>query len=104
MDAGPAAYLPALTATPAGTRVALHIQPRASRTQITGLHGNALRVRLTAPPVDNAANDLLLRFLADRLNVPRSTLELTTGQSSRSKTVLVKGLLPSAVAAKLASD
>ncbi len=89
------------TATASGTRIAIRVQPRASRTEVVGLHGTAIRIRLAAPPVDGAANDALLRFLADRLEVPRAAVGLVAGQSGRSKTVLVNGLSPEDVAAKL---
>ncbi|HEX5633863.1 MAG TPA: DUF167 family protein [Gemmatimonadales bacterium] len=85
-----------------GTRLRLHIQPRASRTEVAGLHGDALRIRLAAPPVDGAANDALLRFLADRLGVPRSTLSLVGGEASRRKTVRAATLPPEVVASRLA--
>jgi uncharacterized protein (TIGR00251 family) len=86
-----------------GTRLRLHVQPRASRTEIAGPHGDALRIRLAAPPVDGAANDALLRFLAERLGVPRSTLSLVAGESSRRKTVRAATLAPDVVASRLTS-
>ena len=61
-----------ITAIPGGIRIRIHVQPRASRTEIAGRHGDALKVRLAAPPVDGAANDALLDFIADRLGVPRA--------------------------------
>jgi uncharacterized protein len=90
------------TATSTGTRIMLRIQPRASRTEVAGLHGDALRIRIAAPPVDGAANDLLLRFLADRLGVARAALAITGGHGGRSKTVTVSGLMPNEVADRLA--
>jgi uncharacterized protein (TIGR00251 family) len=68
------------------------VQPRASRDEITGIAGDAIRVRLTAPPVDGAANEALLRFLADRLDVARSALTLVAGLTARTKVVVVDGL------------
>lgn len=65
------------------------MQPRASRTELAGLHGGLLRVRLAAPPVDGAANDTLIRFLADRLQVPRSAMVIDAGARGRRKTVTV---------------
>jgi len=102
MSADPATYLPALTATPAGTRIHVRVQPRASRTEIVGLYGDAIRIRLAALPVDGAANDALVRFIAETLNVSRSTIELIAGQTSRSKTVLIRDLSPQTVATRLA--
>jgi uncharacterized protein len=81
-----------IEATAGGVRIRLHIQPRASRTEAAGLHGAALKLRLAAPPVDGAANDALVRWIADRLGVPRSAVVLTSGASSRAKTVEVAGV------------
>lgn len=75
-----------------GIRLAIHVQPRASRTAVDGLHGDALKIRLAAPPVDGAANDALLRFLADTLDRPRSAVRLAAGAGSRRKTVEVTGI------------
>jgi uncharacterized protein len=75
-----------------GVRLRLRIQPRASRTEVAGLHGDAIRIRLAAPPVDGAANEALLKFLADKLSVPRSCVRLTAGKTSRSKVVTVTGI------------
>jgi hypothetical protein len=75
-----------------GLRIRLHIQPRASRTELAGAFGDALKVRLKSPPVDGAANDELLRFLAEMLRVPRGHIELTAGPSGRRKTVRVVGV------------
>ena len=68
------------------------MQPRASRDEITGIVGDAIRVRLTAPPVDGAANEALLRFLAARLDLSRSALTLISGHTGRNKTVAVTGV------------
>ncbi len=67
-----------------------HIQPRASRTDIDGLHGDRLKIRLAAPPVDGRANDQLTRYLADAFGVARSQVSLVRGETSRSKTVLIR--------------
>ncbi|MCW7537461.1 DUF167 domain-containing protein [Aquabacterium sp. A7-Y] len=64
--------------------------PNAKRTELIGLHDGALRLRLQAPPVDGKANEALLRWLAERLELPRSRLELLRGQTSRRKTVVVQ--------------
>ena len=84
-----------------GTRLALRVQPRASRTEVAGPHGDSLRVRLAAPPVDGAANDALVRFLAEALEVPRAAVILVGGRSSRTKAVHVTGLPPDEVARRL---
>jgi len=70
----------------------VHVVPRASRTEIIGLHGQALRVRLSAPPVGGAANAALLELLADSMGLRRDQLELVAGHASRHKTVGIAGL------------
>jgi hypothetical protein len=84
--------MPPIAATPHGIRLTLHIQPRASRTELAGVHGDAVKIRLAAPPVDGAANDELVRFLAGLLGVPSKAVCLTAGQSGRRKTVEVSGV------------
>jgi hypothetical protein len=84
--------VPPIAPSADGIRLLIHVQPRASRTELAGLHGDALKIRLAAPPVDGAANDVLLRFLAEILSVPRSRLDLTSGHTSRRKVVLVQGV------------
>jgi hypothetical protein len=79
-------------ATAGGVRLLLRVQPRASRNEVAGLHGDAIRIRLTAPPVDGAANEALLRFLSDHLSVPRSAVRIVSGETSRTKVVTVKGI------------
>ena len=70
----------------------IHVVPRAAESVIAGRHGDALKIRLAAPPVDGAANDELIRFLAERLSVPRSAITIAAGQTSRRKTVKVTGI------------
>lgn len=74
----------------------LHVQPRASRTELAGRHGGALKVRLAAPPVDGAANEVLLDFLAEQLGVPRRVVTLERGHTGRAKTVRVDGITAAA--------
>lgn len=69
--------------------VRVHVQPRASHNRFVGLHGGALKIALTAPPVDNAANKELLSFLAALLRLPRSSLSLLAGAKNREKHVLI---------------
>jgi len=78
-------------------RFAVHVQPRASRSEIVGLHGDALKVRLAAPPVDGAANDALVALLAEALAVGRRAVRIVGGASSRAKTVEIEGTSASAV-------
>ncbi len=75
-----------------GVVLSLHIQPGAKRTETAGLHGDALKIRLAAPPVDGKANDALIAFLAKTLSVPKSHVELISGQTSRAKRVRVSGV------------
>jgi uncharacterized protein (TIGR00251 family) len=84
-------------------RLTIWVQPRASRTELAGLHGDAVKIRLAAPPVDGAANRELTLFLADRLQVSRSAVRIFAGQSSRKKTVLVEGVEQTAAEEKLLS-
>jgi uncharacterized protein (TIGR00251 family) len=67
------------------------VQPRASRSEIVGPHGDALKVRLAAPPVDGAANEELVRLLAKEYGVPKSAIAIVAGLSARRKTVRVRG-------------
>ncbi len=97
--------LPCLRQTDAGVEVFLYIQPRASRNQIVGLQGEELKVALTAPPVDGAANKACCLFIAKLCSLPRSCVKIISGETSRHKrllladtdflevTRLVKGLL-----------
>ena len=79
----------------------MRVQPRASRTELAGLHGDALKVRVAAPPVEGAANDALIRFLAGRLEVPRAAVRLETGLAGRTKVVAVTGIGVEAAAGRL---
>jgi uncharacterized protein (TIGR00251 family) len=88
-------------ATHGGVRLAVHVQPRASRTEAAGLHGDALKIRLAAPPVEGAANDALVRFVAERLAVPRSAVRIVAGESSRAKVVAVAGVTPAVAERRL---
>jgi uncharacterized protein len=84
-------------------RVSIHVQPRASRSEIVGLHGAALKVRLHAPPVDGAANEALVTLLAERLGVTRRAVRVVAGGSARAKIVEVEGTTEDAVRALAAA-
>ena len=73
-----------------GILLAVTVQPRASRNQIVGVHDRSLKIKLTAPPVDNAANKMCIQFLAKCLGLPKSSLEIISGQTSRSKRLLIR--------------
>jgi uncharacterized protein (TIGR00251 family) len=68
----------------------LRVQPNASISGIAGLHGQRLKIRLQSPPRDGKANQELLRFLSKLLNIPKSSLDLIRGQTSRDKTIRIK--------------
>jgi uncharacterized protein (TIGR00251 family) len=87
--------------TAEGVLVRIKVQPRASRDEVLGVHGDAVRIRLRAPPIDGSANDTLIRLVAERLDVPRSTVHLRSGQTSRSKLIVISGVTSEAVAARL---
>lgn len=70
----------------------LHIQPGAKTTGFAGRHGDAMKIRLAAPPVDGKANAALMKFLADYCAVPKSAVTLVSGQSARAKRVRVEGV------------
>lgn len=70
----------------------LHIQPGAKKTEVAGIHGDALKIRLAAPPVDGKANDALLAFVAQSLGLAKRNVVLLSGQTSRSKRVGVNGV------------
>jgi uncharacterized protein (TIGR00251 family) len=67
----------------------LHIQPGAKRSEVAGLHGDALKIRLAAPPIEGRANEALQRFIADSFDVPLRQVELLRGAQSRHKMVKV---------------
>ncbi len=81
--------------------VAVRVQPRASRDEVSGLSGGVLRVRLTAPAIENRANEALVRFLAEALDVPRARVEIVTGDRGRNKIVRVRGIAPGELYARL---
>jgi uncharacterized protein (TIGR00251 family) len=69
----------------------LHVQPGAKRSEIVGLHGEALKIKLAAPPIEGRANDALLKFIADLFGVPLRNTELMQGGQSRHKVVAITG-------------
>ncbi len=77
-------------ATP--TALWVHVQPRAKKTEVTGWYGDAVKIRVHAPPVDGAANDELVRFIAKRTGLPRSSVSIVSGAAGRRKLVTVAGL------------
>ncbi len=73
-----------------GVVLALHIQPGAKKSELVGEHGDRLKIKIKAPPVEGEANDALIEFLAGFLNVPKSRVHLMSGESSRQKMILVE--------------
>jgi uncharacterized protein len=90
-----------LRETAAGTQLAVKLQPRASRNEIGDPLGDELKIKVTAPPVDAAANQALIELLADLLDCSRGRVELLRGQTSRHKTLLLHGFKPEEVLAKI---
>jgi uncharacterized protein (TIGR00251 family) len=97
-----ATNLPAfLTVQPDGVSLAVKLQPRASANEIGEPLGAELRVKVTAPPVDAAANEALIGLLAERLDCPRSAVQLLRGHTSRHKIIKLRGLSAEAILAGL---
>jgi uncharacterized protein (TIGR00251 family) len=74
--------------------LALHVyvQPRASKNRVTGMHGSAIKICVTAPPVANKANEAVIHLVADILGVPKSSVSIKSGRQSRTKKVLINNL------------
>ena len=81
-----------LSEHPAGTLVSLYVQPRSSKNQVVGLHGDSLKVKLTSPPVEGAANKCCCDYLAKLFRLAKSDVELVSGDKARQKRVLLRGL------------
>jgi uncharacterized protein (TIGR00251 family) len=77
--------------SPNGCTLPVRVHPGAKRNEITGTHDGAVKISLTTPPTDGRANDALIAFLAAHLKVPRASIALLTGATSRSKTLRVAG-------------
>jgi len=78
--------------TTKGLLLPVRAVPRASKNEIQGVHGNALKVRLQAPPVEGKANAALIRFLSNALDIPRSQISIAAGETGRNKAVLFTGI------------
>ena len=75
-----------------GVVLKVQVQPRASRDEVVGPHGDGLKIRITAAPVAGAANKHLLKFLAKKLKIPQSRLSITSGATSRAKSIAIEGI------------
>src|SRR5262249_5641695 len=91
-----------LRAQPEGVLLSIKLQPRASANEIGEPLGDELRIKVTAPPVDSAANEALIELLAETLGCPRSHVELVRGQTSRHKAVKIRAMTAEEVLNKLA--
>ena len=87
--------------TPTGATFQVKVHPRARRNGITGVIGDALKIALTAPPVEGRANEACVKFLAEFLNVPRSSLTIAAGEASRQKLIRITGIQAAQVEEKL---
>jgi len=84
-----------------GATFAVRVQPRASRNAVTGVMGDAVKIALTAPPVEGKANEACINFLANLLNVSRSSVTIASGESSRNKVIRVAGVRASELEQRL---
>ena len=75
-----------------GAILAVRVIPRSPRTRVDGLRGDAILIRLNAPPVDGAANEALIAFISEALDVPRRSIAIVSGETSRDKRVRVDGI------------
>lgn len=81
-----------ITETANGIQFSVHIQPRAAKNEICGLQGEELKIRITSPPVDDAANRMCTEFLARTVGVAKSRVTIVSGAKSRHKTVRIAGI------------
>ena len=89
--------------TPTGATFQVKVHPRAKKNAITGEVGDALKLALTSPPVDGRANEACVAFLAELLNVPRSSVTIAAGQTSRNKLIRIAGMTAAQLQQKLPS-
>lgn len=82
-------------------RISVYVQPRASKTGVVGMHGDAWKIRVAAPPVDNAANAELIEYIASKLGVSKRSVTIAAGATGRRKIVEIDGVSVEAVAAAL---
>jgi uncharacterized protein (TIGR00251 family) len=87
-----------------GTLLLAKVQPRASRDEVGEVLGAELKIKVTAPPVDAAANEAVLRLLAETLDCPRGAVSLVRGQTSRHKSFMIQGMSAAAVLSRLTKD
>lgn len=95
---------PIVRETKDGTVLTVHIQPKAFRTECVGRHGDALKIRVAAPPVEGAANDALIRFIARALAVPLSAVAIEAGTTGRRKRIKIKGVTAQFVLSRFSEE
>jgi uncharacterized protein len=91
----------AVSAGEEGVRIAVQVQPRASRTEVVGISGGFLKIRVAAPPVDGAANSELIQWLGKQLSVRKSDIRIMSGERGRKKVIYVHGVTVSTVNERL---
>jgi uncharacterized protein (TIGR00251 family) len=92
-----------LNETVKGISFAVKVQPRARKNAVTGTMGDALKLALTAPPVEGRANQAVIEFFAELFEIPRSSVTIASGETSRNKVVRIAGLGRAAVEQRLAA-
>lgn len=75
-----------------GLLISVYVQPRSSKTEIIGILQNSLKIKLTSPPVEGAANSLLIKFISKKLGIAKSKIILKSGEKSRQKKLIIKGM------------
>jgi uncharacterized protein len=90
--------------TDGGCTLSVRVHPGAKRNAITGTHDGALKISLTTAPTDGRANTALVAFLAERLNIPRASINLISGATGRSKTLRLTGITAAEAQSRLLSD
>ena len=85
----------------AKARIKVYVQPRASKSGVVGMHGDSIRIRLAAPPVDNAANEALTDLVAELLGIARRSVRIAAGHTSRRKVIEIDGLTAAAASSAL---
>jgi len=93
-----------IRSTPDGCTLSVRVHPGAKRNAITGTHADALKISLTTPPTDGRANAALIAFLAERLNIPRASIALISGATSRSKTLRLTGITTAEAESRLLTN
>ncbi|MCB2192204.1 MAG: YggU family protein [Deltaproteobacteria bacterium] len=93
--------MPSIKKETEGVSLAIRVAPRASRNELAGVEAGVLKVRLTAPPVEGAANQALVKLLAKTLGVAKGKVRVVSGERSRNKRVLIQGLSPKELRGRL---